>query len=619
MADAGVNKSAEQAEITCRQPSGDVPKVIVGKRQAGFDCEFIERPQEAFQADCPICLLVLREPQQVSCCGYSFCQPCITPIREARKPCPTCNKAEFSLFPNKGLKRSLCEFPVWCTHEKEGCQWTGELGELEKHLNESPQLGDRVRGCQYTEVECCQCAEYLPRRGITTHEIEECPRRPFSCDYCSNYQADYESVVTKHWPMCGFRPVPCPNWCGVYPERQNLEQHFSEVCPLSTVSCDFHYAGCGVQLSRKDMPTHLSESIVHHLSLLAVHNQKRIDKLEHETCALKEALVRKDKKIAELERKLAPSFPITFTMTNFSHHKRDHTTWYSPLFYTHPHGYLVRLQVTANYKSAGTRMTIGAHLMRGEFDEFLRWPFQGILVFEMMNQLNDGEHYRYAYSQSTLRVTTEEPDQGSGRVLPYSMLEYDPTTECQYLKDDCLRLRVIQVTNTGWHPIEKQCLAIESLVCIPPIEFTMQGFEQLRKTDGLWFSPSFYTHSHGYRLRLHVIANGLCAARSTHVSLFIHLMRGEFDSYLQWPFRGKVTLQLLNRLADERHHEMTICFTDATPNSHAGRVISGDRGRSWGDQKFISHRKLGCNSANDCQYLDNDCLHFRITNVVLAL
>ena len=607
MAGIGVTESAEEAELTCTQSNSGVPNAIVSKRLAGFDCEFIERPQEAFQADCPICLLVLREPQQVSCCGYSYCQPCIAPILEAGKPCPTCNVAGFSSFPNIGLKRSLCRFSVRCSHQREGCQWTGELGELESHLNESPQPGDQLRGCPYSELQCCQCAEYFPRQGITTHEIEECPQRPFSCDYCGDYDADYESVVTKHWPTCGFRPVPCPNGCGVYPERQNLERHVSSDCPLSTVNCDFHFAGCGRQLSRKDMPSHLSESVVHHLSLLAVHNQKRIDNLEHETRTLKETLVRKDEKIAELERKLAPFFPISFTMTNISDHKRDRTTWYSPSFYTHPHGYLVRLYVT----TTGTHMAIGVQLMQGEFDEFLRWPFRGIAVFEIVNQLKDSEHYRYAYSQSTARATTEEPYQKSGRVLPYSMLEYDPATECQYLKDDCLRLRVIQVTNTGWHPIEKQCLAIESLVCVTPIEFTMQGFEQLRRTDDLWLSPPFYTHPHGYRMRLHVIANELCAARSTHVSLFIYLMRGEFDSYVKWPFRGKVSLQLLNQFADERHRNMTICFTDATPDSHAGRVLSGERGRSWGDQKFISHSKLGCNSANDC-------LHFRVTSVVLA-
>ena len=283
-------------------------------------------------------------------------------------------------------------------------------------------------------------------------------------------------------------------------------------------------------------------------------------------------------------------------MTKISDHKRRSTAWYSPPFYTHPHGYKVCLEVIANYKSEGAFMTIGAHLLPGEFDDFLRRPCQSIVIYEMVNQLNDKQHYRYTQY---------------ARVQPRHRM---PVSQRRRL-----HLRVIQVTDTGWNLIEKQCSAIESLICTPPIEFTMQEFEQHRKTDNLWHSPSFYTHSHGYRMRLRVIANGLCAYRGTHVSLFVHIMRGEFDSYLKWPFRGNVTLQLLNRFSNKRHHEITIHFTDATPDTHAGRVISGERGRSWGDQKFISHHKLSYNSANNCQYLENDCPYFRVTNVVLAI
>ena len=31
----------------------------------------------------------------------------------------------------------------------------------------------------------------------------------------------------------------------------------------------------------------------------------------------------------------------------------------------------------------------------------------------------------------------------------------------------------------------------------------------------------------------------------THVSVFVYLMRGEYDSRLVWPFRGDITIQLV--------------------------------------------------------------------------
>jgi len=40
----------------------------------------------------------------------------------------------FAVFPNKGLKRSLKQLQVYCTHGKDDCEWRGELGELEQHL-----------------------------------------------------------------------------------------------------------------------------------------------------------------------------------------------------------------------------------------------------------------------------------------------------------------------------------------------------------------------------------------------------------------------------------------------------------------------------------------------------
>jgi len=39
------------------------------------------------------------------------------------------------------------------------------------------------------------------------------------------------------------------------------------------VNCDFHYAGCEVQVHRKDIPSHLEENVGFHLRLISAHNQ----------------------------------------------------------------------------------------------------------------------------------------------------------------------------------------------------------------------------------------------------------------------------------------------------------------------------------------------------------
>ena len=109
-------------------------------KMAGFECEFVEKPPKAVQSECPICLLVLKEPYQAICCGKSFCKECIEQVTANNQICPTCNIKSFNLFPNKGLQQSLNDFEVYCSHKSKGCEWRGELRELDKHLNSDNQL-----------------------------------------------------------------------------------------------------------------------------------------------------------------------------------------------------------------------------------------------------------------------------------------------------------------------------------------------------------------------------------------------------------------------------------------------------------------------------------------------
>jgi len=245
----------------------------------GYDCEFVEPPPSAFQVECPVCLLKLRNPCQVSCCGNNFCEPCIKRISSQK--CPTC-KTAFTTFLNKGLKRSLNQLQVHCTyHNDTGCKWKGELGQLEQHLNLNPNPQKRHVGCEFVKLECRHdCGEHPLRCLIRKHENEDCRKRPFCCKYCKKYKSTFEDVETNHWPECRYYPVPCPNNCAAIEiERQNLQQHISEECLLTVVNCDFHYAGCEVQVHRKDIPSHLAENVGSHLRLISTQNQMLVKQI----------------------------------------------------------------------------------------------------------------------------------------------------------------------------------------------------------------------------------------------------------------------------------------------------------------------------------------------------
>ena len=80
-------------------------------------------------------------------------------------------------------------------------------------------------------------------------------------------------------------------------------------------------------------------------------------------------------------------------------------------------------------------------------------------------------------------------------------------------------------------------------------------------------------------------------------------MRGEFDDLLKWPFRGDITIQLLNQEEDKDHIEKVF-----TPDDDANRVE-----RTKSPSVHSSH--FYCLERG---YLKNDCLKFCITKVALS-
>jgi hypothetical protein len=155
-------------------------------------CEFVEKPPKGVQSECPVCLLVLKEPHQATCCGYGFCRVCIERVRANNQSCPCCKADHFDCFEDKGRKRSLNDYPVHCINKKQGCQWVGEIGKLEsQRLNSKPPQDRQLKGCQFTEVQCHHCSKLVRRSAVAIHQNDRCLKRPFTCKYCK------DSITTR--------------------------------------------------------------------------------------------------------------------------------------------------------------------------------------------------------------------------------------------------------------------------------------------------------------------------------------------------------------------------------------------------------------------------------------
>ena len=67
----------------------------------------------------------------------------------------------------------------------------------------------------------------------------------------------------------------------------------------------------------------------------------------------------------------------------------------------------------------------------------------------------------------------------------------------------------------------------------------------LGKISALHSAPC-YTKRFGYKFCTRLYLNGDGIGKDTHISLFIVIMKSEYDALLEWPFRQKVTFNLLN-------------------------------------------------------------------------
>ena len=156
--------------------------------------------------------------------------------------------------------------------------------------------------------------------------------------------------------------------------------------------------------------------------------------------------------------------------------------------------------------------------------------------------------------------------------------------------------------------LQHRVQTMETLVSVPPYYFTLTNYALHKRGTTQWMCPPFYTELGGYKMAIEISANGEGAGKNTHVSVYIRIMRGEYDDQLQWPLRASVTIQLISQW-NESHYEMT------TPFYEWARVTDGVVGAGWGWDKFVSHREVEFNPATQTEYLKNDRLNFRVISV----
>lgn len=271
----------------------------------GYDCEFVDDVPKEIQSDCSICLLILREPFLVQCCGNRFCRAClerITKVVAIRKAsCPLCKQTMTAAMPDKQLERTLKEKVVYCSNKASGCTWTGELGQLEEgHLKANPPQDQLMDGCPYVQLLCPQCKKTeVKRHAMRSHVQRECPRRMAVCTYCKKYRNTYDNIISVHHLVCPHVPKLCPKGCGAKPLRKNISKHLAHYCAKNPLPCPFHIVGCKKMLVGSRMEVHLRDGFASHLSGV----EKAIAERDAQIRTLTEGIKKKELEVHNLTEK----------------------------------------------------------------------------------------------------------------------------------------------------------------------------------------------------------------------------------------------------------------------------------------------------------------------------
>ena len=621
---SAVGVASETREMACQAPSAnaddndDKKPPREAEKKNGYECEFVEPPPKHLQSECPICLQILREPRLIDCCGHNYCEACIERVGKDGKPCPLCNEPGFTTMANKGLKRTLHEFRVYCPHRLRGCEWEGELGKLDEHLNSDPLPERQQKGCPFAVIECLHCKEGIRRDKIAGHQLERCPQRPYTCEYCAEYKSTFEDVAHSHWPECKCFLLPCPNECkpsGSGIQRQCLDQHVKEQCPLTVVQCELHHAGCEVTLPRKDMADHMKEASISHISLLAVENcrlSKRLLEKEEKICLLTQLNTELEEKITEQSQDLRDK--VTSLSQELTRTKQELTQKASSqsqeLTRTKQELTQTKQELMQRLRRKITSLSQELTRTNQELTQTMQELTQKVTSqsLELTRTKQELAQKVASQSQELTRVKQE---------LTQKATSQDKKLEAK-LKD-AQRQAIDRLQTQQQRDLQELRTDVEMRRDIVPVTIKMAGFDELKKEGTDWFSRPFYTGMGGYKMCLVVDANGSSGGVGTHVSVYTCLLRGDFDSHLKWPFRGNVTVQLVNQLEDKEHSTGTIPYTDTTPDGGAARMTDGEQSHSQGlgMPEFLPHSKLGLSVANNRQYLKDDCLIFRIVSVKL--
>ena len=103
-------------------------------------------------------------------------------------------------------------------------------------------------------------------------------------------------------------------------------------------------------------------------------------------------------------------------------------------------------------------------------------------------------------------------------------------------------------------------------------------------------------------------SKGVDSGVGKHMALFVHVMQGDYDSILEWPFTGRIALSILDQSdgAEYRHHISETLVAKPNPLAFQRPTVP----RNYKGYGYVEFASIG--TIREPQYVRNNTMLVRI-------
>ena len=483
----------------------------------GYDYEFVDTPLDMLI--CKICCYPSREPHLSDCCGHTFCKSCLKgyevsmehPLTKgaSNSGCPMCRSEDFKCIRNKQTERVIKSLKVFCNNRNEGCEWQGEINNIDKHLTH----------CQFQMVDCPNsCGKFFQKHHLINHVENECIRRKVSCLLCYT-SGEHHFIKGQHKHYCPKFPLTCPNECGASLLREDVDEH-RKICLLEEVDCPNN---CGLSSQRQSLNKHITSEcpcLVVSCQYCGSSGECRFIEGEH--------------------KEHCPKFPLPCpnnceVETIPREEMQTHLEEICPLAVIQCEYHVLGCEVKV------IRKDLEKHKKEGMESHLSMTTQELTKVHVTLDKIIASFDDRITGVEAAAQKRVDELE---------NRLQFQTT--------------VLETLVGSWALIINSEAIKPSRKIVPAIVRMSELIDH-----ELWTTDPFFTHTEGYKMMLSMSPVRSVFAKFSNFSLYLSLLDGPYDDKLPWPMKGMLSITLLNQVKDANHHPpVVLTYSYSNPVRH---------------------------------------------------